>query len=281
MDQFQHGDTVSGTQVDGLYAFPVRSKLQSLQVSHRQVHHMEVISLAGTVGSGVIAAEDGQFLQLSRSHTADVGHQVIGNAVGVVPQQTGFMGTDGVKVAQQHGTEIRMGRHIVGKDPLNHHLGPAVGAGGLDGRHLFLIRMGVVGAIDRCGGGEDKLLATELLHHFQQRHGAVQIVTVVLQRLFHTLTHRLKGRKVDDGVDLVGREHRPQAILILAVQLIEGRACTGDGFDPVNYLCLCVGQIVHDHRPVTCLNEFHYGMAADVSGTAGYQNIHLYPSRFT
>ena len=184
------------------------------------------------------------------------------------------MGTDGIEIAQQHRTEVGMCCHIVGQNSLDHDLGPAVGAGGLDGRHFFLVGMGIVGTVDRRGGGENKLLAVKFLHHFQQGEGAVQIVAVVLQGLLDALAHCLKCGKVNDRIDFVGSKNLAQCVFVLAVQLVKSRAGAGDGFNAIDDLCLGIGQIIHNDGLMACLNQFHHGMAADITGAAGNQYIH-------
>ena len=60
---------------------------------------MEIVALAGAVGGGIVAAEDGQLFQLACGHTTDVRHQIVGDTVGIITQQAGFMGTNGIEVA--------------------------------------------------------------------------------------------------------------------------------------------------------------------------------------
>ena len=158
--------------------------------------------------------------------------------------------------------------HIVCQHPLDHDLSPAVGTGGLDGRHLFLIRMRIVGAVNGGRRREDKLLAVKLFHHFQQRECAVQIVAVVLQRFLYTLAYCLESCKMDDGIDFMSRKYGAQRILTLAIQLIKCRTLAGDGLNAVNNICFCIGKVIHDNGCMTCLNQFYYSMTADISGAA-------------
>ena len=269
MYQFHNGNTITGTQVDGFDAIMVCSIFQSLQMANSQVHHMQVITLAGTVGGIIVATKYGQLFQLPGSHTPDVGHQVVGNTVGIVTQQAGCMGTDGVKVPQQNGTEVGMGGAVVGQDPLDHDFGPAIRRRRLDSRHLFLVRMGIIGSIDSRGGRENQFLAASLLHDFQQSHGAVQIVAVILEGLPDTLTHSLKACKMDNSVDLVVLKYLPQFFFIGAVDLIEGRYTSGDLTDPLPHIPARIAEIVHDNGMMACIHQFHDGMAADIAGTAG------------
>ena len=107
MDKFQNGNAMSCPQINGLYTGMGCGIFQRFQMSNRQINHVEVIPLAGAVRRGIVAAENRQFLQLSRRNPSDVGHQVVGDAVGVVPQQAGFVGPNGVKycsrIAQKSG----------------------------------------------------------------------------------------------------------------------------------------------------------------------------------
>lgn len=107
MNQFQNRDTVTRAEINCLYPSMVCGIVQRLQVSYRQINYMEIIPLAGAVRRRIVAAEDGQLLQLSRSHAADVRHQIVGNTVGIVSQQAGFVSANGVKycsrIAQKSG----------------------------------------------------------------------------------------------------------------------------------------------------------------------------------
>ena len=107
MNQFQNRDTVSRAEINCLYTSMVYGIVQRLQVSYRQINSMEIIPLAGAVRRGIVAAENRQFLQLSRRHATDVGHQIVGNTVEIVSQQAGFVSANGVKyrsrIAQKSG----------------------------------------------------------------------------------------------------------------------------------------------------------------------------------
>ena len=278
MHQFQNGDTVAGSQIDGLHALVGRRVFQCFQMAYRQINHMEVVPLAGAVWCGIVAAEDRQLFQLSCCHATDVWHQVIGNSIGIISQQAGLVGTNGIEIPQQDSAEVRVGSYIVRQNPLNHHLRPAIGRRGLDGGHLFFVGMGIVGAVDRGGGGEDELFAAEFLHNLQQCHGAVQVVSVILQRLFHALTHGLEACEVNHGIDLVVFKNRAQRLAICTVNLIKGRFTTGNRLDSVNHIRLGVGEIVHNDHIVSGVQQLHHGVAADVSRAARYQYIHVQPS---
>ena len=237
---------------------------------------MKVVPLAGTVGGIIVAAKDGQLLQLTCGHTANVRHQVIGDAVGIVAQQTGLMSTDGIEVAQQDRAEVRVCGAVVGQNPLDHHLGPAIGRRRLNGRHFFLVGMGIVGTVNSCRRREYQLFAACLLHDFQKGQGAVQIISVILQRLPDTLTHGLETGKVDHGINFVVLEDLLQFHFVSAVDLIECGHSACDLTDPVAYIPAGVAEIIHDDGMVACVHQFHNGMAADIAGAASHQNIHIF-----
>ena len=62
---------------------------------------MDIIAHAGAVGRGVIVAEHMHLFQRAHGHLGDVGHQIVGDAVGVLADEAAFMSADGVEIAQQ------------------------------------------------------------------------------------------------------------------------------------------------------------------------------------
>ena len=68
--------------------------------------------------------------QLADRHLGDVGHQVVGDAVGVLADEAGLVGTDGVEVAQQGHVQAGVGLADILQDALSESLGGAVGVGG-------------------------------------------------------------------------------------------------------------------------------------------------------
>ena len=76
--------------------------------------------------------------QLAHSHLGDVGHEVVGDAVGVLADEAGLVGADGVEVAQQSHIQGGVRLADIGEDALGHGLGGAVGVGG--GTHGEVLR---------------------------------------------------------------------------------------------------------------------------------------------
>ncbi len=52
-----------------------------------QVYHMDIIPDAGAVRRGIIVAEYPQAGQLAYCHLGNVGYQIVGDAVGILPDE--------------------------------------------------------------------------------------------------------------------------------------------------------------------------------------------------
>ena len=74
---------------------------------------MDIISSSGSIRRGIIISKYREFFQLTCCHSGYVWHKVIGYAIGVITQKSAFMGTDWVKIAQEHSTEIRHRRAVI------------------------------------------------------------------------------------------------------------------------------------------------------------------------
>ena len=70
-------------------------------MAYGQVYHMDVVAHARAVGGVVIVPEDPQLGKLSHCHLGDIGHQVVGDAIGVLAHGAALVGPDGIEVAQQ------------------------------------------------------------------------------------------------------------------------------------------------------------------------------------
>ncbi len=92
-----------------------------------QVHHVDVVTHTGAVRGGIVVAKDVYLFQLAHGHLGDVGHQVVGDAVGVLADEAGLMGTNGVEVAQQGHVQAGVSLAHILQDALGKHLGRARG----------------------------------------------------------------------------------------------------------------------------------------------------------
>ena len=216
-----------------------------------EVDHVDVVTHAGAVGGGVVVAKDLYGLELAHGHLRHVGHEVVGDALGILADESRRVRADGVEVAEQHDVPLGVGRVEVGEDLLYHPLGPAVGVGaGLLGALLGerkLVRV----AVDGAGAREDDGLAAVVAHDVHERERALDVVVVVLDGLLDRLAHGLEAGEVDHAVDGVLVEDAVERIAVEHVVLVEGEAARGlvahDLAHAVERHDARVGQVVDHH----------------------------------
>ena len=169
-------------------------------MSQCQIHHMDVIPYAGSIRSIVIISEYAQALQFSDGHLRHIGKQVVGNTLGIFTDHAAFMSSDGIKVTEQDHVPLRICRMQVGKDLLQHPLGPSI-----------RIRTGSFGALlcDRhesripvygSGRAEDDILYPMVSHGVTQIQCTGNVVFIVLDGFYYRLAHRLQTGKMNHRV---------------------------------------------------------------------------------
>ena len=240
-----------------------------------QIHHMDIVAHAGAIRGGVVVAKDVHFFQLADRHLGDIRHQVIGDAVGVLTDEAGLVGADGVEVAQQRHIQAGISLADILQDTLGEGLGGAVGVGG--GTHREVLGNGHAGGVAVDGGGraEHEVLAAVAAHHIQNDQCAVEVIIIVFDRLGDALAHSLVGRKLDDRGDVRALGEDLFHVLVAShICLIESEVLAGDLLHAVqHHRGSIVVVICHDHV-VAGVQKLDAGVAADITGTAGNQNCH-------
>ena len=234
-----------------------------------QVYHMDIIPDAGAVRRGIIVAEYPQAGQLAHCHLGNVGYQIVGDAVGILPDEPAGMRPDGVEVPECHHAPFRIRNHQIPQELLDHHLGVAVRVGG-GGGHVLSVGHRVMYPVYGGRGGEYQLLAAILPHSLEQQQGAGQIVVIILQGLGNGFSHCLQSGKVDHSVDAVIGKNLLHARKIQHIRPIEGDGFAGDLPDPVYAFLFGIGQVVHDDDFIAAFQQLYTAVAADESGAAGY-----------
>ena len=268
VNHVQNAAALAGAQVDGFCTGVVQGIIHGLNMAQGQVYHMEIIPNAGAVGGGIVIAVDGQMIPLTDGNLGDIGHQVVGNAVGCFADQARGMGANGIEVPKQYGRQLLVCLAGIGENLLDHQLGGAVGVGGGAGGHILGEGGLIVFSIHRCRGGEHNGLAAELLHDLQSGQGGVQIVPVVFQRELGALGDALEAGEMDHRVDLILLKQLGHSGLVGSVDLIELRPGAGNGFDAVNNLGAGVGKIVGDDNVVSGVDHLHRRVGTDKTGSA-------------
>ena len=202
-----------------------------------------------------VAAVHGEFLPAAHGDLRHVGHEVVGDALGVLADHARGVRAHRVEVPQEGAAPVRVGGADVLDDLLHEVLGLAVGVGAVAGG-VLLVHGQVLGlAVHRGGGGEHNLLHPELHHHLHQVGATRHVVPVVLEGHGAGLPDGLEGGEVDDAVDpvaaLVGLgEDLSEGVLVRDVRLVEGHRLAGQVLHPQD------GLWMHGSCKVnTCSND--------------------------
>ena len=219
---------------------------------------MDVVTHAGTISCRIVVAKNAHMVALPVRDLQHDGDEV---RLGVMrlADLAGHMRAAGVEVAQRHKVDaVRDGRPV--EHPLHGELRLTVAVG----------RMGRIGlqngdalrlAVGRGSRGKDDVFDTVLDHALQHRPRAAEVVVVILERIDHALANlRVRG-KVDDRVDLFAGKDVVAEFLVPNIALVEARL----GMHRSPEACL---QIVRHDNVVAVVNEFIYGVTADVAGAA-------------
>ena len=243
-------------------------------VAAREIDDVQIVAHARAVRRGIVVAENAQLLAPSGGGLRDIRHQIVGDAARVLADESARMRADGVEVPQQHDGPARIGLRRVGEDLLAHVFRPAVGVRAAAGAGALLHGHGVVRRIHRCGRGEEDLLHAVRGHRLAEVDGCAEIVVVVAQRLLHRLPHRLEPGKVEHAVKAVRVEKLVEGRAVEKIHFAEFERLSCDALDAPQALRVGVGEIVRHNDRVSGVQKLHAGVAADVSGAAGNENVH-------
>ena len=272
----QHAVAHAGAQIEHIAAGVLRDVLHRRHMTLGKIHHMDVVPDTGAVRGVVVVAEYGQLFPAAHCHLGDKGHQVVGDASGILADASALMGADGVEIPQQADAPVLVGKGDAGKDLLGHVLRPAVGVGAAAGTAVFPQGHPVVRGIDRRGGGEDQILAARFPHDLGEHQGGIQVVVIVRPGLADALAHGLQPREVDHAADFVFRENPAHQVFIPHVSPVKAQGLAGDLPHPVQRLGVGIAQVVHHGDFIAGIQQLHAGMGADIAGAAGNQYIHKY-----
>ena len=92
-------------------------------MAFRQIANVDVIADARAIDGRVIIAINAQSLKLSDRDLGDIRHQIVRDAVRILPEEAGWMGSDGVEVTEKGN--IQRGIRMMGvfENPLDHDFG--------------------------------------------------------------------------------------------------------------------------------------------------------------
>ena len=202
-DYVQNGIAVAGTDVIDGEATLALNGFQGADMGAGEVNDVDIVAHSCTIGGVVVVTKDAEFFALAYGYLGDVGHQVIGDTVGILTYQAALVCADGVEIAEEYDVPLLVGTLEVHQDFFQHALGLSVGVGAM--AFGALLGNGNDGGItiDGGGGGEDDVLASVLAELIEQHEGAVHVVLVIFQGFGNTLTDGFQTSKVDAGIELV------------------------------------------------------------------------------
>ena len=143
---------------------------------------------------------------LARSTTSprrglrDEGHQVVGDAFGILSDEPAGMGAHGIEIPKKHHRPVALRLCSRREDLLTHELGPTIGVGASARAGILIDGHVVVRGIDRRGRGENDLLHAVADHSFAEVDSGVEVVFKIEQRLLHAFAHGLEPREVEHTV---------------------------------------------------------------------------------
>ena len=241
----------------------------------RQIDNMNVVAHTGAVRRGIVVAEHVQMVALADGGLRNIRHKIIGNAVRMLADFSAFVRTDRVEIAQVHDRPFGVRFCDVAQDLFPHVLCPAVGIGAVSGFGGLAQRHLVVAGIDRGGRGKDDVLDVVLCHDLAEHQGGIEIVLIIFHRLGNGLADGLEARKVDGAGNLMLCKDFFQQRLVAHIALDELHRLAGNFGYAVQAFRVGIAEIVNYNRRMACFDQFHTGMAANISGAAGHKYVHL------
>ena len=145
-----------------------------------EIHHVNVVTHACAIRGRIVIAKHPQLLELADPHLADIGQQVVGDAVGIFAYEAALVGANRVEVAQQHYGPAQIGFGQVTQYLFHHQLGATIGIGRAGGE-IFPQRHRRRIAIHGGRRAEHQAADPGAFHRLQQGEGAAQIVLVVFE----------------------------------------------------------------------------------------------------
>mmetsp|Transcript_11229 Transcript_11229/g.21411 ORF Transcript_11229/g.21411 Transcript_11229/m.21411 type:complete len:284 (+) Transcript_11229:476-1327(+) len=270
------------------------SVLDGIQVSLRQIHHVNVITNASAIRCGVVVTKDTQVFSSANRDLCHIGHEIVGNTVGVFANLTRGMSTHWIEVSQDNHGPIRLGttqgfRIVkVTQNLFDHVFRTTVGIGNADPNGGIFRNGHFFGrTVDRCRGRKDNRMATKFIQKVQQDKGSRKIVLVILERNAGAFADGLQSSKVNARVEL-GRLFKdcPEGFFVAHVDIVKDNPFftffgtqTDDFGHTIQGNFRRVTEIIDNGDIVAILQQEHDRMAADVATPTSDQNIWTRRSR--
>src|SRR5207302_466373 len=218
IDDFQDGEAAAVADIEG-FAGNAVDFLESADMGIGNIEHVDVIADAGSVGSGIIRAEDIDMGQATSGGIENSGNEMCFHAMifAALPGSSG-----GVEIAEAHvfepGVEL-----VIGKNLFENELGFSVW---IDGRLRMVFRDGnnFGFAVGGGSGRENEFFHAVAGDGIEKIHAGGDVRGVEDAGLAHGFGDEGLGGKVHDGVNFVLREDGFKLSAIGEINLAKDRA---------------------------------------------------------
>ena len=122
---------------------------------------------------------------------------------------------------------------------------------------------------------EDDVLHAVVAHGFAETDRGEEVVVVVFQRHHDRFAHGLEPGEVDRAVDAVLFKDAVEHGAVAHVVFIEGDLFARDHFHTLDRLRAGIYKVVDDDDLMAAVEQLHAGVAADVAGAAGDEDVHF------
>ena len=179
MHHIQHAVSVASAQIVNLQAGFFIDHLQSLDVTERQVYNMDIIADAGAVVCIIIVAKHTQLRPFADCNLRHIGHQIVGNAVGILADQAALVRTDRIKIPQKNHIPRRICFLHIRHDLFQHGFCPSVRIGTGSLWTFFRNRNKCRITIYSCRRRENNIFTIMFSHYIYQSQCTRNIVFII------------------------------------------------------------------------------------------------------
>ena len=131
-----------------------------------KVHHMNIIAYARAVRRRIIVAENAHFIQLAHRNFCDIRAQIVGDPVRILADQSRFVCSHGIEIAQNRDIERIVSLIKVAQNIFDKQFCPSVRIG-RGKREILFDRNGMRVSVNGRRRGEYKIFAPVFAHRFQ------------------------------------------------------------------------------------------------------------------
>ena len=201
LDYLKHACPIAAAEVAGeVLWLLIKQGGEGGAVAFSEIHHVDVITHAGAVMGGPVAAKHLKLFAAADGHLRHEREEVVWDAEGVFPDLSAGVGSHGVEVAKASdppgvgSTGVEIGEHL-----FNRSFGKAIGVDRLNGCR-FRNRDTFGEAVDRGATAEDKGAAGMNFHCREKGAGACDVDIPVKEWFFDRFSNRFEPCEMDDGI---------------------------------------------------------------------------------